>query len=148
MSLKHELASWHKTEHESEMKRIATARHFSKLIKRLIPLQEKAAVSFGWLQWSNALHLSICESVGSMIEVLPKLELLDSLGAEITSYDSDNGNRQFSCDISEDGFRLMISFTVTPDNDLQPVDGRKCRKVVIGQNTRTVTTPKYAIVCD
>lgn len=85
-------------------------------------------------------------SMEETVKFLEKFALVVPM-EEIKSEDSDSGERNFSASLSRGDYRLDLTLTAIPKTvDENPE--AKCRKVVIGTDTHTYTSPRYAIVCD
>lgn len=66
----------------------------------------------------------------------------------ITSEDnSSDGTRLFTGRLKKGGKELFLQLLVRPILEGEDPQAN-CRKVVIGQDTHTYTSPRYAIVCD
>lgn len=98
----------------------------------------------------NTLELSYRLNVISMDETLKYIEkfLLITPLESIKSADDSSGERTFTFTLSRgDDAHLVVSLRAIP----QTIDENpeaKCRKVIIGQDTHTYTSPRYAIVCN
>jgi hypothetical protein len=72
----------------------------------------------------------------------------------ITNSDKDDGSRAFTMtkEFRHANFRnritLALTFHLEPLLDSAAPKGARCRKVVVGTNTHSYSSPKYAIVCD
>lgn len=107
------------------------------------------SLSLHWWR-KNTLELSYRLHVISMDETIKYIEkfLLITTLESIKSADDSSGERTFTFTLARgDDAHLIVSLKAIP----QTIDENpeaKCRKVVIGQDTHTYTSPRYAIVCD
>ena len=107
------------------------------------------SLSLHWWR-SNTLGLSYRLHVLSMDETLKYIEkfLLITPLESIKSEDDSSGERIFTFILSRgDDAHLVVSLKAIPQTDDENPEA-KCRKVIIGQDTHTYTSPRYAIICD
>lgn len=107
------------------------------------------SLSLHWWR-KDTLELSYRLHVLSMDETLKYIEkfLLITPLESIKSEDDSSGERTFTFTISRgDDAHLVVSLKAIPQTTDENPEA-KCRKVIIGQDTHTYTSPRYAIICD
>lgn len=131
---------------------IARMTHLSRVFRT--PLRKLRALpspnlSLHWWR-KNTLQLDYRLHVVSMQETVKYIEkflLITSLES-IKSEDDSSGERTFTFTLSRgDDAHLFVALKAIPQTQEENPQA-KCRKVVIGQDTHTYTSPRYAIVCD
>ena len=96
------------------------------------------------LQLDYRLHVISMQETVKYIEKFSLLTPLESIRSE----DDSSGERTFTFTLSRgDDAHLCVVLKAIPQT-LDENPEAKCRKVVIGQDTHTYTSPRYAIVCD
>ena len=85
-------------------------------------------------------------SMQETVRYLEKFALVVPM-EEIKSEDSDSGERTFTATLTRGDYRLDLTLTAIPKT-LDEAPEAKCRKVVVGTDTHTYTSPRYAIICD
>ena len=134
---------------QAEIDRITRLHRLFKSPLRKLRSLPAPNLSLHWWR-KNTLQLDYRLHVISMDETLKYIEkfLLITPLESIKSEDDSSGERTFTFTLARgDDAHLVISLKAIP----QTIDENpeaKCRKVIIGQDTHTYTSPRYAIVCD
>lgn len=123
-------------------------RTFRNPLRKLRALPSPSLTIHWWrkntLQLDYRLHVISMQETVKYIEKFTLLTPLESIKSE----DDSSGERTFTFTLSRgDDAHLFVVLKAIP----QTVDENpeaKCRKVIIGQDTHTYTSPRYAIVCD
>lgn len=140
---------WKRKELQKERLRRQTAARYGYLLKAFEHVAQKhlASTSYYWMDYAERLQCSLRISVASMGDLLPMIEEVDELldGVECISLDSTEGTRQFIWDFEG---AIQLAIYAEPDTTLQAAEGRRCRKVIVGTDTHSYTSNRYAIICD
>lgn len=134
---------------DEEIARITRLYHTFRTPLRKLRSLPSPNLSLHWWR-KNTLELSYRLHVVSMDETLKYIEkfLLITPLESIKSEDDDSGERTFTFTLSRgDDAHLFVILKAIPQT-LDENPEAKCRKVIIGQDTHTYTTHRYAIVCD
>lgn len=113
--------------------------------RKLRNLGKPVALFPSYGRTSSCLYIYYSRTVNSMKDCTPFLEKVEAaLGnPDWTSEDDKHeGTRRYEARI--DGPRVSVQVILTAIPNL---DSDQCRKVVVGQQTDTITTPVYEIVC-